>query len=170
MDIRDCREEDLDVLESHIPSPGRTLRHAKRFERQRRGLATFLVAWSDGVPVGTTQILWQGCDAAAVQARHPACPEVNGLVVWPPRLRSRGIGSALVHAAEERARRHGRPRIGLGVDDRNHRAAALYLRLGYQETGCHYLDRYHYLDADGVRHEVADACRFLVKPLVAPPD
>ena len=35
--------------------------------------------------------------------------------------------------------------IGLGVDDQNLRAAALYLRLGYQETGCRYLDRYHYI-------------------------
>jgi hypothetical protein len=51
-----------------------------------------------------------------------------------------------------------------GVNDHNHRATALYLRLGYQETGCHYLDRYHYIDDNGMRHEVEDPARFLVKP------
>jgi len=29
--------------------------------------------------------------------------------------------------------------------------AALYLRLGFQETGCHYLDCYHYIDDNGMR-------------------
>ena len=38
-------------------------------------------------------------------------------------------------------------------------------RLGYQETGCHYLDRYDYIDTDGVRRQAADPTRFLIKPL-----
>ncbi len=69
------------------------------------------------------------------------------------------------HAAEALAARRGDRHIGLGVADQNARAAALYLRLGYQETGCTYLDRYHPLDDDGTRHDVADPCRFLIKPL-----
>ncbi|MCI3221328.1 GNAT family N-acetyltransferase [Streptomyces sp. NP-1717] len=169
MDIRPCREEDLELLEAHMPSPGRTRRHAARFEKQQRGLSTFLVAWSDGTPVGTAQILWRGCEAPEVRERFPGCPELNGLGVWPPRLRSRGIGTAVIRAAETRARRAGHHRIGLGVDDRNLRAASLYLRLGYEETGCRYLDRYHYLDDNGSRHEVADPCRFLTKRLTGQP-
>ncbi|MEI5098378.1 hypothetical protein RB200_06545 [Streptomyces sp. PmtG] len=55
MEIRPCRSEDLELLERHMPSPGRTPRHALRFDKQQRGLSTFLIAWSDGVPVGTTQ-------------------------------------------------------------------------------------------------------------------
>lgn len=152
-----------------MPSPGRTRRHAARFDRQEQGLATFLTAWADddgdGVPVGTAQILWRGCAAPEVQARFPGCPELNGLGIWPPELRSRGIGSALIRAAEEEVRAAGHALIGLGVDDDNHRAAALYLRTGYRETGCRYLDRYAYLDGEGVRHEVADPARFLVKEL-----
>ncbi|MEU3661755.1 GNAT family N-acetyltransferase [Streptomyces sp. NPDC032940] len=170
MDIRQCREGDLGVLERHMPSPGRTRRHVMRFETQQRGLSTFLVAWHDGTPVGTAQILWNGCKAPEVRDRFPDCPELNGLGVWPPQRRSQGIGTALVRAAETRARHKGCPRIGLGVDDENHRAASLYLRLGYQETGCHYLDRYHYLDADGLRHEVADPGRFLIKQLAEQPN
>ncbi|MGW0645216.1 GNAT family N-acetyltransferase [Streptomyces badius] len=164
--IRPCRAADLDVLERHMPSPGRTRRHAARFERQEQGLATFLTAWADDdAPVGTAQILWRGCSAPEVQARFPGCPELNGLGIWPSELRSRGIGTALIRAAEERVRAAGHPVIGLGVDDDNDRAAALYLRIGYRETGCRYLDRYAYVDDDGVRHEVVDPARFLVKEL-----
>lgn len=143
-----------------MPSPGRTRRHAARFDQQEQGLSTFLTAWADAVPVGTAQVLWQGCAAPEVQARFPGCPELNGLGIWPPELRSRGIGTALIRAAEEQVRAAGHPLIGLGVDDDNDRAAALYLRIGYRETGCHYLDRYAYLDDDGVRHEVVDPARF----------
>lgn len=148
-----------------MPSPGRTRRHAARFDRQERGLSTFLTAWADDVPVGSAQILWQGCAAPEVRARFPDCPELNGLAIWPPDLRSRGIGTALIRAAEQRVHGAGHALIGLGVDDDNHRAAALYLRIGYRETGCRYLDRYVFLDADGVRQEVADPARFLVRDL-----
>ncbi|RDL01427.1 acetyltransferase (GNAT) family protein [Streptomyces sp. HB202] len=123
-----------------MPSPGRTRRHADRFDRQEQGLTAFLTAWADDVPVGTAQILWQGCAAPEVQARFPGCPELNGLGIWPPELRSRGIGTALIRAVEERVRAAGHTLIGLGVDDDNHRAAALYLRIGYRETGCRYLE------------------------------
>ncbi|MEU9802732.1 GNAT family N-acetyltransferase [Streptomyces sp. NPDC051000] len=101
-----------------------------------------MVAWSEGIPVGTAQILWQGCEAPEVRERFPECPELNGLGVWPPQLRSQGIGAAIIRAAETQAHHSGHHRMGLGVDDQNHRAASLYLRLGYQETDCRYLDRY----------------------------
>ncbi|MGP3925957.1 GNAT family N-acetyltransferase [Streptomyces sp. 8N616] len=169
MDIRQCQEEDLELLERHIPSPGQTRRHAMRFDKQQQGLSTFLVAWSNGIPVGSAQILWQGCTAPEVHKCFPECPELNGLGVWPPQLRSQGIGTAIIRAAESHARRSGHDQIGLGVDDQNHRAAALYLRLGYRETGCHYLDRYHYIDDHGLRHEVAAPARFLIKRFTEEP-
>lgn len=161
MRIRACQPEDAERLErQHRAQP-------QRWQRQRQGRGTFLIAVSipDGVPVGMGEIRWDGCAAPDVRLRYPSCPELNGLEVWPAELRSQGIGTAIVHAAEDLARQRGYHQLGLGVDDRNHRAAALYLRLGYQETGCRYLDRYHYVDGNGVRHEVADPARFLVKPL-----
>ncbi|WP_424534909.1 GNAT family N-acetyltransferase [Sphaerisporangium viridialbum] len=164
MEIRECRDQDLGPLEHHIPSPGRNRFHEARFRRQEQGRSTFLVAWTDDIPVGSGEILWHGCAAPEVAQRYPDCPELNGLTVSPER-QSQGIGTALVHAAEARARQRGHQRIGLGVDDENHRAAALYLRLGYEETGCRYLDRYQYLDDQGARHEAADPARFLVKRL-----
>ncbi|WBB90660.1 GNAT family N-acetyltransferase [Verrucosispora sp. WMMC514] len=79
--------------------------------------------------------------------------------------RSQGVGTTIIRAAEELALRRGHHRIGMGVGEDNSRAGALYLRLGYQDTGCRYLDRYHYIDERGSRHEVADRCLFLVKEL-----
>ncbi|GAA3235861.1 GNAT family N-acetyltransferase [Nonomuraea helvata] len=164
MIIRECHEDDLSLLEHHIPS-GRIRVHEVRFHRQQQGLSTFLTAWIDDIPVGHGEIRWRGCAAAEVHERYPDCPELNGLAVWPPDRQSQGIGTTIIQAAEAIAAQRGNHYIGLGVDDHNPRAAALYLRLGYEETGCLYLDRYHYIDDHGIRHEVADPCRFLIKPL-----
>jgi GNAT superfamily N-acetyltransferase len=159
--IRACQQEDAKQLERQDRA------QPQRLQRQQQGRSTFLIAVSvpDGVPVGMGEILWDGCAAPEVRQRYPSCPELNGLEVWPAQLRSHGIGTAIVHTAEDLVRQRGYHQLGLGVDDHNHRAAALYLRLGYQENGCRYLDRYHYIDDDGMRHEVADPARFLVKLL-----
>ena len=159
--IRACQQEDAKQLERQDRA------QLQRLQRQQQGRSTFLIAVCvpDGVPVGMGEILWDGCAAPQVRRRYLSCPELNGLEVWPAELRSHGIGTAIVHTAEDQARQRGYHLLGLGVDDHNRRAAALYLRLGYQETGCRYLDRYHYLDDDGMRREVADPARFLVKPL-----
>ncbi|HEX5116617.1 MAG TPA: GNAT family N-acetyltransferase [Pseudonocardiaceae bacterium] len=163
--VRPCEAHDLALLRAHIPTPGHPERHATRFERQQRGRSTFLIAWIDDVPVGAGEVLWGGCAAPEINQHYPHCPELSGLDVWPPELRSQGIGTALVRAAEGLARQRGCRQIGLGVEDTNLRAAALYLRLGYQETGRQYLDRYQYTDNDGVRRDAADPARFLVKTL-----
>jgi GNAT superfamily N-acetyltransferase len=166
VEIQQCRERDLGLLEAGNPT-GRNRDHARRFARQQRGLSTFLIAWSDGVPMGKAEILWAGCAAPEVNQRYPGCPEINGLEVWPAARRSQGTGTAIIEAAEALALDRGRQQTGLGVDDVNPRAAALYLRLGYRETGCRYLDRYCYLDDRGRRHDVGDPARFLVKELTA---
>lgn len=163
--IRPCQEDDLTLLRTHLPTPGQPDRHTIRFERQQRGHGTFLIAWAGDLPVAAGEILWGGCSAPEINQHYPDCPELNGLEVWPPELRSQGIGTTLIVAAEDLARQRGYHRIGLGVTDDNPRAAALYLRLGYQETGRHYLDRYQYTDSNGTRHDVADPARFLVKHL-----
>ena len=162
--IRPARRSDLMVLEAAMPT-GLDRRHETRLRRQDAGLSAYLVAWDGEVPIACGEIRWNGCDAPEVAARFPTCPEVNALIVWPSERRGSGIGSALLAAAEDTVRSRGIDHIGLGVDDDNPRAARLYLRLGYGETGCAYLDRYTYTLADGTRHHVADPCRFLIKSL-----
>lgn len=166
MIIRQCRQQDVAVLEHHLPT-GRNHYHEARYRRQSEGLSTFLIAYVDDVPVGCGEVLWQGPKELDVRAGFPDCPEINGLAVVPER-QSRGIGTAIITTAEQLAVHHGYNRIGMGVDDHNVRAAALYLRLGYRETGHRYLDRYQYVDESGARHEVADPCRFLVKTISGP--
>ncbi|MGH3545561.1 MAG: GNAT family N-acetyltransferase [Mycobacteriales bacterium] len=158
-----CRAGDVVLLEQWAPT-GRAAYHAARFARQQQGTSSYLIAWLQGSPVGAAELKWEGCDAPQVRAALPDCPELSAIAV-SPQLRSRGIGTALITHAEDLVRQRGLDQLGLGVDDTNERAAALYLRLGYAETGLQYLDRYHYITDDGVRHDVADPARFLVKRL-----
>jgi GNAT superfamily N-acetyltransferase len=158
-----CREADVDALERALPT-GPNRYHAARFRRQGAGLSTFLVAYAGDVLVGSGEILWPGPKEPEVRALFPDCPEINGLGVVPEQ-QGQGVGTAIIRVAEELAAERGRRRIGMGVADGNDRAAALYLRLGYVDTGCVYLDRYRHVDEHGAPHDVADPCKFLVKPL-----
>jgi GNAT superfamily N-acetyltransferase len=164
--IEACRAEDLERLEEAIPS-GLSRFHERRLARQQQDTSTYLIAWIGEVPVGHAEVRWNGCEAAEVRQRFPGCPEINALEVWPERLRSRGIGTALIAEAERRAVGRGLGWIGLGVADDNPRAAALYLRLGFGETGYRYVDRYEIVSEAGERLAFSDPCRFLVKDLRA---
>ncbi|GIJ32843.1 GNAT family N-acetyltransferase [Micromonospora sediminimaris] len=161
--VRECRAQDVPVLEKAVPT-GRSRYHEARYRRQSEGLSTFLIAYLDDAPAGCGEVRWQGPKESDVRAQFPGCPEINGLTVVPDR-RSQGVGTTIIRAAEALAVRRGHHRIGMGVGEDNARAFALYLRLGYEDTGYRYLDRYHYTDDRGTRHEVADPCRFLVKSL-----
>jgi GNAT superfamily N-acetyltransferase len=163
--VRRCRQRDVAVLERHVPT-GPNRYHEARYRRQCEGISTFLIAYRDDVPVGSGEVLWQGAKEPDVDDRFPDCPEINGLAVGP-RWQSQGIGTTIIRTAERWARRRGHHRIGMGVDDHNMRARALYLRLGYRDTGYVYLDRYQHIDDEGVTREVADPCRFLIKELSA---
>lgn len=168
MTVRQCRQQDVAVLERRVPT-GPNRYHEVRYGRQRDGLSTFLIAYLGDLPVGSGEALWEGAKEPDVRDRFPNCPEINGLAVVPER-QSQGIGTTIIRVAEQLATQRGYHLIGMGVDDHNVRAAALYLRLGYRDTGCRYLDRYHYTDDHRVRHEVADPCRFLVKEISGRPD
>ncbi|WAU80907.1 GNAT family N-acetyltransferase [Streptomyces sp. Qhu-G9] len=164
MRIDACRAEDVAALERFMPSHSVDGSHEARFARQEAGRSTYLIPRLDGRPVGHAEVRWTGCAAAEVRAARPGCPEINGLLVWPRTLRSRGIGGALVRAAEELAVARGTGLMGLGVGDDNPRAAALYTRLGYRPVVT-YVDRWAYLDVDGERRECTDPCVFMVKHL-----
>jgi ribosomal protein S18 acetylase RimI-like enzyme len=164
MRISQCREEDLELLDQHMPFREGVSLHQARYARQQEGVVDFLVAWRDRLPIGHCEVRWEGCAAPEVRAVHPGCPEVNGLGVWPETLRSQGIGTALIREAERLAAGRGCRVIGLGVEKNNPRASALYRRLGYH-TSMPYLDCWSYQDGSGVGHRVADACFFMVKPL-----
>ncbi len=164
MEITVCGPADVALLDEHIGSQGAASFHARRFARQERGESTYLVAWLEGRPVGHAEMRLTGCDAAEVRAARPGCPEINGLGVWPEELRSRGIGTALIRAAEELAAERGITTVGIGVGKDNPRAAALYARLGYEPL-VDYYDRWSYETDDGRLRDWVEECTFLVKEL-----
>lgn len=94
-------------------------------ERARHGEVDYLVVWVDGAAVGAG-----GVDFAA----DPAGGELWQLAVRPD-LQCRGYGTLLIGALEERIVRRGRTVATLKVEAGNHRAQALYRRLGYTVTG-----------------------------------
>lgn len=164
--IRPCTVSDLDALEAWLPT-GNSRTHAMRFSHQEAGTSTYYLATGylatgqDATEefIGSCELRWDGCAAREV----PRCPEVNGLQVWPATLRSRGIGTQMLALLEREAREHGHHTLGLGVGDP--RPKRLYERLGYEDTGQDYLDRYVWVDEHHAEHPVAERCRWMMKPL-----
>jgi ribosomal protein S18 acetylase RimI-like enzyme len=147
--IRECSEMDIDALDRFLPTRPPRQVHAEHFALQEAGRWTYMVAWDDdAVPVGVGVIRWEGWSDQAALAAFPDCPELTNLQVHEAR-RGSGVGTALIQAAEERVRARGFSRIGVGVADDNPKAAKLYARLGYADTGLRSESRYLYPDDSG---------------------
>jgi GNAT superfamily N-acetyltransferase len=69
-------------------------------------------------------------------------------------LRTRGLGTFLIHEIERLAQEAGHTEMFLGVDpEKNARAMALYKRLDYVLIDTEPVeDRWEYVDSEGVRH------------------
>ena len=81
-----------------------------------------------------------------------------------PALRSCGIGTILIRAAEQRIRARGLCRAELGVDELNQRARALYERLGYLAYG-HKPEAWDEEAADGSVTRYETVCTLMAKEL-----
>jgi len=132
MEIRPASADDLAPLVAVFGSGRRFF--ADCLARQGDGGGVLLVAWLDGSPVGDVFLSLGPADEPEVRRHLPGVPilvhlEVLGL------LQRRGIGTALVRAAEDVARRLGHDRIALGVGLDNPGARRLYERLGYRDWG-----------------------------------
>jgi ribosomal protein S18 acetylase RimI-like enzyme len=123
--IRDLTPEDLPSCAwsgsaTHLASIAGAL------ERARRGEVDYLaVCPPSGLPVALGGIDY---------AKTPGAGTLWQLAVHGA-LRSCGIGTLLIHNAEQRIRARGLRRAELGVEERNPRARALYERLGYVAYG-----------------------------------
>jgi ribosomal protein S18 acetylase RimI-like enzyme len=143
--------------------------HAQHFAQQEAGRWTYMVAWNDdSVPVGVGVIRWDGWSGHDGLDAYPDCPELTNLHVHPTQ-RGRGVGTSLIQAVEERVRARGFSRIGVGVGDDNPKAAMLYARLGYADTGLRSESRYMYPDDAGVPREIVEHNALLVKALGGEP-
>jgi ribosomal protein S18 acetylase RimI-like enzyme len=162
--IRECAATDIEALERNMPTRPSQV-HAQHFGQQQAGLWTYMIAWDDdSVPVGVCVIRWDGWAEQEALEAYPDCPEVTNLQVHPAK-RGRGVGTALMESAEEKVRARGLRRLGVGVADDNPRAAMLYARLGYADTGLRTDSRYMYPDDAGVPREIVEHNILLVKNL-----
>jgi GNAT superfamily N-acetyltransferase len=133
--------------------------------RQRDGGGVLLVAWLDGRPVGDVFLACGPAEEPEVRRRLLGVPRLIHLEVLGP-FQRRGIGTALVHAGEDTARRLGHQRIALGVGLDNPNARRLYERLGYADWGHGtvvgtWVERDH----DGPPVTLSEVCDMLVKRL-----
>ena len=147
-----------------MPTRG-TSAHAYHFEQQQTGGQIYLIALDRHVPAGSCVLHWGGWIAPELRTAMPDCPEITHLHVAED-ARRRGIGTALIRAAEERSRAAGYQRIGICVADDNLRVAWLYERLGYRDTGLRYESRYHYPDENGVEQAIVEHDIALLKAMV----
>jgi GNAT superfamily N-acetyltransferase len=138
-----------------------------RLARQRDGRGVLLVAWADGRPVGDVFLDHGPADQPEVRRHLPGVPMLDHLEVLE-RLQRRGIGTALVRAGEDTARRLGHRRLALGVGVDTPGARRLYERLGYADWGHGtivgtWVER----DRAGPPVTVSERLHLLVKPLSA---
>ncbi len=125
--MRQVRATDSDRLRTNC-WPNRTfitvynlITRAVRNAADGRGLGLVVVGTDDS-PLAYGQFtLW------------PTCAEISDLVVAES-LRGQGVGTALIQTLVKRARSQGARAFEIGVAMDNPRAAALYRRLGFEDS------------------------------------
>lgn len=164
MIVRPVTDADLPVLEARWPVPGRV--HAAHLRAQRFDGATFLAAWSGAEPVGSAMVQWGGPVGAAARESFPGAVEINHLQVREGH-RGRGVGTAIIAAAEELCLARGRRQVAVGVGLDNDGAARLYERLGYRRTGVVDTSEYDWVDGHGTVHHEVERDELMVRTLTA---
>lgn len=162
MDVRACTERDLEILRERWPTSDDVA--GAHYAEQQAGAATFVVGWEGGEPTGWALIQWRGGLGENARAAFPNCVEINHLQVRPEH-RGRGAGTAILAAAEQRARDLGTSRLAVSVSLENEGAARLYRRLGYQPTGVIDVCSYRWRDDQGGWHDEIESSELLVKEL-----
>jgi GNAT superfamily N-acetyltransferase len=129
--IRPATRGDLKTLVKHL---GDEMYFTDRLGRMRHNLGVLLVAWIGAEPVGDVYLWCETHEEPELREAYPGVPLLNHLEVAPA-YQNRGIGTALVHAVEDVARKRGHDRVVLGVGVDNPDAKRLYERLGYVDWG-----------------------------------
>ena len=123
--VRDMEEADLPHLACFYTRLG-LAKMTGELERARQGVVDHLVVCTpEGLPVAKGAVNYDEKPGAGV--------------IWTlsvrAELRSVGIGSVLIRAAEERIRARGLPCAVISAEEDNPRARTLYERLGYVAYG-----------------------------------
>lgn len=153
LQVRPCTIADVAVMRDAQPV-GADLA-ATFFQAQQAGGVVYLIAWDGPEPLGS---------GVLVTGAGGGTPQLKNLNVRVAQ-RSRGVGSALIRAAEELCRERGAGQMEVGVGTDNPRARALYERLGYRGTGEQATVTYQYLDDAGHRRTATETSEQLVRRL-----
>jgi len=145
--VRRCTAADVTEI-AKTENPGADVA-VRLFARQERGGSLYLVAWCEGSPTGTGELLFG------------SPPEIRHLHVDSTH-RGRGIGSALIRAAEAEV---GSGPVSIGVGAENVDARRLYRRLGYTGTGAMTSTTYTYVDVNGEEQTATELDELFIKTL-----
>ncbi|MGA8257070.1 MAG: GNAT family N-acetyltransferase [Nocardioides sp.] len=159
VEVRPCADvADADAAERGLPTRGKNVHH-RRYEKQRSGSATYLLAWEGPDVVG--HVLLQATskypEVSASLGKHP---EVRSLRV-ADHARRHGVGTALMGAVAGVAQEQGERLIGLALEPDNDAAVTLCRRLGWlRRPGLDPVDEWTWVDATGIEHAEQDACGY----------
>ncbi|WP_339292436.1 GNAT family N-acetyltransferase [Paenibacillus sp. FSL W8-0187] len=162
--IRAVNEDDLVVLEEQLNNGPKT-KHQTRFERQRQGEVTYLIALVNDMPVGHVLIKWSGTQDESVSNHIKNCPDFEDLLVKDT-YRRNGIGKQLLLHGEALAKQKGFRQVGLGVGTENESAKMLYQKMGYKDSGLgEYTIGGSYIDESGALLSWTENCVYLIHKL-----
>lgn len=166
--VREVEPGDLARLERDLPS-GPAQVHRAHLRSVQTGATTYLAARERGQARGTGVIRWSGPVGQRARSRYAEVPEIAHLQVGE-RHSGKGVGSAIIAAAESMIAGRSHAQAAVGVDRENPRARALYLRLGYRPTGLIDTLGYTWVDPEGVKHPEVEHIELLVKQLLTGQD
>ncbi len=106
----------------------------EHFERQRNDHGELFLGWLGPRPAGVVYLWLEQAEEQLIRDHLPDVPLIMHLEVHQD-LRRKGVGTALVRAAERRLLEKGRYQVALAVRTDNHDAARLYKHLGYRDWG-----------------------------------
>ncbi|MEV5717825.1 GNAT family N-acetyltransferase [Amycolatopsis mediterranei] len=121
-------------LESFAELLGDRAFFVDRFERQRNDHGVLFLGWLGPLPAGAVYLWLKEAEEEPIREHLPGIPLITHLEVHRD-LRRKGVGTALVQAAERRLLATGHYRVALAVRTDNHDAARLYKDLGYRDWG-----------------------------------
>ena len=158
VEIRIATNRDLESLADALGPEAGAAQLSTRFEENRTGIRTMLVAVQDGRAVGTISI-------GGGRFQREGSLRLFALNVGPA-FRRQGVGTALVKAVEAIATESGMDEVNLEVEIDNEDAIRLYRRLGYRICGDPVMDRWTRLRDDGSVDTIEVPVFVMVKRLV----